>query len=251
MDKLEHILNKLRKLMDLQNSARECGQEGEANAAAAGISRLLAEYDLTLQDIPSEVKPQDPVDIERIEYQFKYTQHRWYWNLLDVVAKHNNCTIVCTRAFEKGKQTDKYYSIIGRKKNREVSLYLISFLVHKFIHIGQRKYPEWKIQYIRQTGRMAPSIGSFMKDYLKGCVVGLNEKMEEQKKTLPEKKMTALVVTNGNAIAEFMKNMKVKQSRERSKDINGQALAEGYKTGKNVEIQQGLEQKNNQLNFLK
>lgn len=251
MDKLEHILNKLRKLMDLQNSARECGQEGEANAAAAGISRLLAEYDLTLQDIPDEIKPVDPIGIERIEYQFKYRQYRWYWDLLDVVAEHNNCTVIRTRDYKYGNVTETYYQIIGRKKNREVVLYLISFLAHKFIHIGRSKYPAWKMKHIRETGTAASAMGIFMKDFLSGCVIGVDEKFKEEKKNLPQDKLNALVLANKTEIEEFMKDMNVKDARSRSSQMNERIVAEGYKTGKNVEIQQGLEQKNNQLNFLK
>ena len=71
-EKLQRILDKLRKLMDLQSSARSIGNEGEANAAAAGISRLLKEYDLTLEDIPAEARPQNPVDLEEIPYRFNY-----------------------------------------------------------------------------------------------------------------------------------------------------------------------------------
>lgn len=43
----DKILEKLRKLMNLKESATALGNEGEANAAAAGITRLLMEYNLT------------------------------------------------------------------------------------------------------------------------------------------------------------------------------------------------------------
>ena len=46
--KKDKILEKLRKLMNLKESATALGNEGEANAAAAGITRLLMEYNLTL-----------------------------------------------------------------------------------------------------------------------------------------------------------------------------------------------------------
>lgn len=39
--KKDKILEKLRKLMNLKESATALGNEGEANAAAAGITRLL------------------------------------------------------------------------------------------------------------------------------------------------------------------------------------------------------------------
>ena len=53
---IQKILLKLRKLMDLKASATQCGELGEANAAAAGITRLLREDDLTMQDIPTDAK---------------------------------------------------------------------------------------------------------------------------------------------------------------------------------------------------
>ena len=79
-NKIKAILGKLRKLMDLKVSATQCGEIGEANAAAAGITRLLKEYNLTLQDIPADAKELDPVDMETIPYHFPYMQHRWYWD---------------------------------------------------------------------------------------------------------------------------------------------------------------------------
>ena len=45
--KRDKILEKLRKLMNLKESAKALGNEGEAHAAAAGIARLLMEYILS------------------------------------------------------------------------------------------------------------------------------------------------------------------------------------------------------------
>ena len=41
---IERILEKLRKLMDLKESATLCGEFGEANAAAAGIARVWPDF---------------------------------------------------------------------------------------------------------------------------------------------------------------------------------------------------------------
>ena len=69
--KKDKILEKLRKLMNLKESATALGNEGEANAAAAGITRLLMEYNLTENDIPGarEIR-------ESTVYQKKYLS-RW------------------------------------------------------------------------------------------------------------------------------------------------------------------------------
>lgn len=52
--------------MNLKESATALGNEGEANAAAAGITRLLMEYNLTENDIPEQEK------LENQLYQKKY-----------------------------------------------------------------------------------------------------------------------------------------------------------------------------------
>ena len=45
-DNLDKIKGKLQKLMKLYEGAKKIKSEGEANAAAAAIQRLLAEYNL-------------------------------------------------------------------------------------------------------------------------------------------------------------------------------------------------------------
>ena len=50
----DKIVEKLKKLMRLQEGAKKIGSEGEANAAAAAISRLLTQYNLSLMDIDPE-----------------------------------------------------------------------------------------------------------------------------------------------------------------------------------------------------
>lgn len=69
MEKRDKILEKLRKLMNLKESATELGNEGEANAAAAGITRLLMEYNLSESDIPEQEKIDNPVISEEIPFK--------------------------------------------------------------------------------------------------------------------------------------------------------------------------------------
>lgn len=151
-EKIKSILEKLRKLMNLKESATLCGEMGEANAAAAGITRLLREYDLTLADIPAEEKALEPVDVEDITFRFQYMNMPWYWELLDAVAKYNNASIIRTRKYDAcGKVEQTIYRVVGRQKNREIVLYLVSFLAHRFIWIGQNAYTEWKYRLATHT----------------------------------------------------------------------------------------------------
>lgn len=67
--KKDKILEKLRKLMNLKESAQALGNEGEANAAASGITRLLIEYNLTEEDIPEQEKWENPIVSEKIPFK--------------------------------------------------------------------------------------------------------------------------------------------------------------------------------------
>lgn len=240
-EKLQRILDKLRKLMDLQTSARNIGNEGEANAAAAGISRLLKEYDLTLEDIPAEARPQNPVDLVEIPYRFNYMKHPWYWNMIETVAQFNGCKTFKTQKLTEGRWRD-CYELAGRRKNREVVLYLISFLGHKFLSIGREKYKSYKLDYLIRTGRTSCTADTFMKNFLLGCVIGLHRKLEEEKQSMPVEKTTALAVVHDKEIDRFMQDqgVKVDTARSRTIGVDKETLAEGYVVGRNVEINRGL-----------
>ena len=250
-DKMQRILDKLRKLMDLKESAMQCGEVGEANAAAAGITRLLKEYDLTLQDIPSELKPADPVGIDRLEFTFPYMQYPWYWILCSVVARHNGAEVIRTRYFGINRVvTNTYYKVVGRAKNRYVTQYLISFLCHQFIYIGKRNYPEWKLRQIRSTGKTPPTAAVYMRNFLLGCVSGVDQKLDEEESTLPKDKVTALEKRDTAAIEAFLKDMDCKNKRQGNKKILDDVFEDGYQVGKSVNIHKGLAGTNRKTSML-
>ena len=241
---IERILEKLRKLMDLKESATQCGEFGEANAAAAGITRLLREYDLTLQDIPTEQKEKDPVNIEIIPFKFKYMNFPWYGNLLATVALYNNARILRGRIHNiSGSADTVFYKLVGRKKNREVVLYLVSYLAHQFINLGQKTYPKWKLETLIMTGKTPPSRSAFMKSYLMGCVYGLDQKLEAEQKTDASEKLTALMKVSQTEIDAFLANMNVKKARSRTITGIDTALAMGTEAGRNISLHEGIEGK--------
>ena len=239
-NKLERILDKLRKLTDLKESAQQCGETGEANAAAAGIMRLLREYDLTLQDIPGEKRDTDPVGMEVVPYKISYMQYAWYWDLMDTVAHFNGATIIRTRNFVGKKVVDSRYQVIGRRQNRETVLYLVSFLAHQFTAIGRRKYPEWKLDYIRRTGLTPPVQGVYMKSFLSGCVTGLYEKLEQESRRLPQDRLTSLVKVERTAIEQYMQDLDVKYRRGGGESTIDSVREDGFNTGRNISIHKGV-----------
>lgn len=89
--KRDKILEKLRKLMNLKESAKALGNEGEAHAAATGIARLLMEYNLSEEDIPEQEKLENPVIAEEIPYKVEMSNGVWYDFLVSTVCEYNMC----------------------------------------------------------------------------------------------------------------------------------------------------------------
>ena len=238
--KLQSILEKLRKLMDLKNSATECGEMGEAAAAAAGITRLLKEYDLTLQDIPSELKQQDPVDLECIEIVCSYRNLKWYCKMLTTIAHFNSSSILRRQYMDAyGKVNSTVYNVIGRKKNREVVIYLASFLAEQFLQIGRREYKSYK-EKRKLYGRSCMTAGEFMNSFLLGCVKGLNEKLQAEQDAMQSEKLTALVKVSKQEIDNFLQGMNVRHFKTRKSSVYGDVYGLGEKTGREISIHKGV-----------
>lgn len=238
--KKDKILEKLRKLMNLKESATALGNEGEANAAAADITRLLMEYNLTENDIPEQEKLENPIVSEEIPFKIS-TNGRWYSDLVSVVCEYNMCRSLIISKFNNGRMKRSEFEIIGRKKNVEVVLYLISFLSHQFITIGKRNYKEYKHDCIWKYGKTPKSLIMYLKSFLYGCVIGLSEKFDESKRTLEtENNITALVRTTKSEIDDFLKGRKIGKARESKSDIDALCAMRGIEAGKNVEICKGI-----------
>lgn len=134
--KKDKILEKLRKLMNLKESATAIGNEGEANAAAAGITRLLMQYNLSEDDIPEQEKLDNPIVAERIPFKAEMCNGVWFTNLVSVISEYNLCRALIVRAAYNGKLRRSEFEVIGRRKNVEVVLFLISFLSNPISSFG-------------------------------------------------------------------------------------------------------------------
>ena len=239
--KEDKILEKLRKLMNLKESAHALGNEGEANAAAAAITRLLLEYNLTEQDIPEQEKIDNPIVSEELSYKAERYAGVWYSDLVSVVCEHNMCRDLIISIQCNGRMKRSKFQIVGRKCNVEVVLYLISFLSHQFISIGNLKYPQYKHDSIFKHGIYPKTLTSYMKSFLIGCVVGLNEKLVASKEELSSTTdITALVMSDKVDKDKILKGTKICTARSTTPKIETNIAKEGVMVGRNIEIHKGI-----------
>ncbi len=241
MTKKDKILEKLRKLMNLKESAKALGNYGEANAAAAGVTRLLMEYNLTEDDIPDQEKINNPVIAEQIPYRTKLEDGPWYRALASVVCQYNmaKCLIVFSRSNTRLQRTK--IQIVGRQKNVEVVIYLISFLANVFVQQGRKNYPEYKHDCFWKLRRTPLPPGRYMRSFLVGCIAGLDDKFKEMQNNLEESKLTSLVLSTSKEIDDFLKDEKIGKVKESPKSpIDALCVRMGLDVGYNIEISKGI-----------
>lgn len=140
-----------------------------------------------------------------------------------------------------GRMKRSKFEIVGRKKNVEVVLYLISFLSHQFITIGKREYGQYKQDCTWQYGMVPKTITIYLKSFLYGCVIGLGNKFEEaQKKLEEETNITAIVLTTKGEIDDFLKGEETGKARRPKPSIDALCARNGISVGENIEICKGI-----------
>lgn len=242
MNKTDRILEKLRKLMNLQQSAEALGNEGEAHAAAAGISRLLLEYNLSLDDIPESEKLDNPVIEEELPFK-RSIPGPWFKELALVCSQYNFCKALLVSSFNN--RTARYKSesvrIVGRKKNVEVVLYLVSFLENALTVAGRKQYPDYRYKCLFRLGIAPKTEPMFLRSFLAGACFGLREKFEEQRgQVASSADITALVKTTDSEILDFLKGQKIGTARNSKASIDRDIASSGREAGRNVEIHKGI-----------
>lgn len=233
---LDSVLKKLRKLQNLYEGAKKINSEGEANAAAAAIQRLLTQYNLSMDEIGTdEEKAKDTVFEEKVDgFTYKSIGGEWEFRLLYVLCKWNFC-----KCFQVG-STYRRLMIFGKKENIETVKWLRGMLAERFVAFSKNRFKEYKktMEYA-----MKPiSMDKYQRSYLMGCAAGLDAKLKEESDREKAKnaeygaKVTALVVRNDTAVTEYIENKyKVGRGRARKENFDS-ARAYGYKDGKNTEL---------------
>lgn len=242
MNKTDRILEKIRKLMNLQQSAEALGNEGEAHAAAAGISRLLLEYNLSLDDIPDSEKLDNPVIAEDLAVK-RSVPGPWFKDLVLVCCQYNFCKALLISTFDvrTARYKRKSVRIVGRRKNVEVVQYLVSFLEHALITVGGKEYPDYRYKCLFRLGVVPKTEPMYMRSFLAGACFGLRDKFEEQRgQVASSADITALVKTTDSEIDDFLKGQKIGTARNSKASMDRDIAQSGREAGRNVEIHKGI-----------
>lgn len=234
---IDKVMRKIAKLKKLYEGAKKINSEGEANNAAALIQKLLAEYNLTMEEVgTAEEKAANGVIHEQISgFTRKSIGGYWEQRLTHVICRWNFCT-----CYIYGNSYKKLV-IVGKKDNLEMVKWLLDMLKERFVAFSHNRYKEYRNGL--EEGVKPCSKEKFQRSYLMGCAAGLDAKLQEEHEREKKEevelstKITALVVRNNAAIDEYVEMTwgKVGTAR-RTREHYDRARNAGYQDGKNTNI---------------
>lgn len=235
------ITEKLKKLIILRdhpNTSKE-----EALNAAQAITRLLYKYNLEESNIPLEEKIINPIICKEINYKTKLCGGNWYTSLVTVITNNNlcKCLIISVPNDTTGRMYRDKFQLIGRKNNVEIVEYMIDSYANNFYKIGKRIF---RNEYFGDLTE-----NKFLRSFLQGCAVGLNQKYLELKQQYTDTK--ALIIKTDNEITEFLSNRNIRKGKKSKEQYNYDAYNVGYNVGKKSEINKGLTDNKTLLNARK
>lgn len=235
---LDSIKEKIEKLLNKAESAKQIGSLEEAAAFAAKASNLLMKYNLCMSDIGG--KPKDDMEVGRIDlgelHGFNKTEGDWVVQLYNAIAKFNLCRVIKVNMPGHMKIV-----IIGDKFNTETVMYIAGQLVNRLKELQRERFKQYK---------GTEKKGTFKRSYFIGAVNGIWDKLEENKKAqeVENVNVTALVRTNELELQSkveevFADSLKTGKARK-SKGQDGSFY--GYQDGKRMNVNPGLNEKSKQ-----
>ncbi len=231
----EQIISRIKKLLKHAESAKQLGSLSEAESFAQKATELLLEHNLEMSQINmSEDSDQFEKWIygESISYKDNQSGQRWRYNLINTLTSHNLCNFTFNTYM-------KTFRVYGRMENVDIVVWMYNFLSTAMLRIAQESHVKLNEETRRYYNRYA-----FLKDFLLGAVQGLNDKLEEQRRSQSQN-ITSMILVNKDALEKYITKEvpNLKEARKRKVVIVGEAYNDGYEVGKNMSINKPLQSK--------
>jgi hypothetical protein len=220
MTQRERVIDKLKKLRAMAESAERIGSEAEAQAFAAMAQEMLANHKIEMSELELEtLDAEEPVMRFEIDYsqdpdfEFKKRRIEWSEKLAGIIAHAHFCQIIV----HWGGNT---VSLVGRRSDVEVSEFMIITLTRILRRMTNKAYADYYNKCLKEDGHPRRARG-YKEGYLKGFIIRLAERYDAEKRAMTQQS-TALVRLNNAAsqVEDFMKEL-----RERGETKNAHALA--------------------------
>lgn len=235
-DEIKRIKDKLKKLMAKEESARELGNQAEADAFASKINQLLIDYELEVSELQGErhVYGIGEEIISTLDLTVR-NESDWVRRLYSACAPTNFCQVLFH-----GKDIYRVI-LIGDETNREFVHYMVAQLVNKLRHLARSDFSAYK----KSGGH--DKRNTYIRAFLKGACISIRQRLAEdmQARERANNQVHGLVLAKDKALSDYMGE---KYPRVGFAKMRSGSSADGYHNGKaagrKVSINDGLNKGN-------
>lgn len=183
----DRLMEKLRKILALTTSP----EEGEAQAAAAMLARMLEAYNLDIADLEKRGAAQRP-DIEQRGHDLGKAAFKWKLVLAEQIAEHYYCyALVDSRS--------KTVAFIGRPDNVESLQMLYAWLIDQVKRIAR---VERRHHYIRTGEHIDPL--RWQVGFGEGAAQRLGERLREIRTSQQSEAGSALILSHRSEVSDYL-----------------------------------------------
>jgi hypothetical protein len=257
----EKTIDKLRKLIAHEESARKIGNEGEARVFASTIQEWLTRHKLSLEDVASEVAIDGSTEVG--QEQVRTSSRRVYWEetLASAIAESNSCKTVITSYSYPGRRqawavpsrrsylTRHSYSIwfVGEKADREICIELFSYLTDLAQHLANKeaegnKNTEFYRRFQWDPSWKATRTKQFKQGFLEAFADEVGRRLRRARKNVEQEMpaaSTAMVLAcrTEQSVKEFIaEHYREGNKKETTRAVPRLGQPEGKKAGKKVAL---------------
>lgn len=187
----EKIIDRLRKLLRHERSARSVGNVAEAEAFAAKIQQQLDSYNLSLSEIDIE-EARSSVDSETTDYKVQLV---WQRHLLSTIAGINGCKVVLIPPF---------VHIVGTINDRAIVSEFYKYFEQLGIDLAAASLAEYKATgvYKRKRKKTRATV-SYKGSFLLGYALALGDRLQKQHaENLSAANESTALIYIGNKLAD-------------------------------------------------
>ena len=250
MAKEQEILEKIRKLENLRQSAEEIGSEGEAYKAAQIIHKLLMEYNLSMEDVPEDTPLSEE---DKIVYTEEDKTHMhgtripaWEKQLWAVLAEHFFCFAVRTKDEQYGSGKMR---LVGTKVNTDSARYVHDLFCNRLFPLSKNRYIEYTRSFKISRDHYRPEpYTRWLDNYLLGCTLGLAETLKNDSEQSAMGIHDLTLRTQNKLMDWFRENQGKLRTTSTRYSSNSEAVKRGMNDGRKLNQKNRLDSKRN--NFI-
>jgi hypothetical protein len=233
MNEVQTILEKLRKLKNLQEGAAAVGSIQEAANAAARFQEILLKHNLSEEEV---MRHSVERKLEMVNGILDCSQYRimrknvWADKMIPAIANTCMCRVVNLSGTTKK-------SILGEKQNVEAAFYMIEQMISKTVIACQLSWDK----YTGDEGR-----GIYWNGFLSGCTDAIIARLmaEETRHVAENKEMGLMVINKRDLATKYMHQVfgnGLRGSRLGSAGKSGYDGKEhGRRAGENMSLNKGV-----------